>query len=908
MRPFTSDQIREAFLEFFEEHSHQRVPSSSLIPYNDDTILLTNAGMVQFKDTFLGLESRPYQRAATAQKCMRVSGKHNDLENVGPSPRHHTFFEMLGNFSFGDYFKRDAIRFAYEFLTGVLELDPDRLYYTVFQNDDDAFGYWTQDMGIDPARVYRMGEKTNFWSMGDVGPCGPTSEVHYDWGREACTCGRPDCSVFIDNGCERWLEIWNLVFMQFNQDANGVRTPLPKPGIDTGMGLERIVSVVQGARANYETDLFTPILNHIQALLGHSDAERRQHDVGYRVIADHARAAAFLIADGVRPGPVGAPYVLRTVIRRAYRFGKNIGFSGPFLAQVCEAVIAKMGGVYTELVDRRNLITRTVTLEEEQFIATLDRAEGELRRTLDELSAQGETEVPGQRAFDLKSTLGLPFEVTRDICHERGFSIDEAGYKAAEEAHRRISQGKLSEAVFAAGAEQYVRALEQLQRRGLLPETGVDYDPYGPLSRATQLIGILRRGELVEQAAAGDEVDLILVETPFYVAAGGQVSDSGRISGRDWEAQVMDMHRPVSAMIVHRAALVAGAARVGDSVTAAVDADRRWHIMRNHTATHLLHEALRIHLGREVHQAGSLVAPDRLRFDFTHDAALSPEQLDRIAATVNQAILAAYPLKITHKPFKEALAEGATALFTEKYGEIVRTVFLGDCIESVEIGSHDFCSRELCGGTHVDNTAQIGSFFIASEGSAAAGVRRIEALTGAGAEAFARARQAIVDRLARDLNAPADAVEDKVVELKEQIADLTREVHRLRQQAISRQAEKLIAGAQTIAGVKVLATRVEVADLNGMRLMADDLRNKLGSGVVVLGAVFDDKPALITAATADVVQRGVNAGALAKTLGPLIGGSGGGRPDMAQAGGKDADKLNEALSVAIDVVRSAVQG
>lgn len=899
MRPTTSDEIREAFLEFFEEHSHQRVASSSLIPYNDDTILLTNAGMVQFKDVFLGFETRPYVRATTAQKCMRVSGKHNDLENVGPSPRHHTFFEMLGNFSFGDYFKRDAIRFAYEFLTGVLRLDPDRLYYTVFQDDEDAFTYWTQDMGIEPGRVYRMGEKTNFWSMGDVGPCGPTSEVHYDWGVEACTCGRPDCSVLIDNGCERWLEIWNLVFMQLNQDANGVRTPLPKPGIDTGMGLERIVSVVQGTPINYETDLFAPILDHVQALLGHSLKQRQQHQTAYRVIADHARAAAFMIADGVRPGPVGAPYVLRTVVRRAYRYGAKMGLNGPFLAQVCQAVVERMGRVYPELVDRSGLIHRTVTREEEQFIATLDRAQTELDRILAELTALGVSELPGQRAFDLKSTLGLPLPITRDICTERGFTVDEAGFQSAEESHRRISQGKIGENHYAAGSEQFASALQKLQQRGLLPEGGIDYDPYGSLTRTTQLLGILHHGELVESATAGDEVDLVLAETPFYIAAGGQVSDTGRIVAAGWEARVTDMARPVMALPVHRAVILNGNPRIGDSVEAVVDAGRRWDIMRNHTATHLLHEALRTHLSREVHQAGSLVAPDRLRFDFSHDAAVTSEQLDLISETVNQAILSGYPLKIEHKAFKQAIAEGATALFTEKYGDVVRTVFLGDCMGDAGVEGHHFCSRELCGGTHVNNTAQIGSFVIATEGSAAAGVRRIEALTGVGAEQFSRERQAIVNRLARSLNAPAESIEGKVQELKDQVNELTRELIRLRQQSISRQAENLVGAARTVAGVNVLATRVEVADLNGMRLMADDLRNKLGSGVVVLGAVFDGKPALIAAATPDTVARGVNAGAVVKALGPLIGGSGGGRPDMAQAGGKDASKLDEALLAAL---------
>ncbi|MBX7235852.1 MAG: alanine--tRNA ligase [Caldilineales bacterium] len=903
MRPFTSDQVRDAFLEFFEEHGHQRVPSSSLIPYNDDTILLTNAGMVQFKDVFLGFETRPYLRAATAQKCVRGSGKHNDLENVGPSPRHHTFFEMLGNFSFGDYFKRDAIRFAYDFLTGVLGLDPARLYYTVFQDDDDAFGYWTQDMGIDPARVYRMGEKTNFWSMGDVGPCGPTSEVHFDWGPQACTCGRPDCSVLIDNGCDRWLEIWNLVFMQYNQDANGVRTPLPRPGIDTGMGLERIVGVVQGTPVNYETDLFTPILDHIQALLGHTTDQRQHYQTAYRVIADHARAAAFLIADGVRPGPAGAPYVLRTVIRRAFRFGRTMGLTSPFLAQVGEAVIARMGSIYPELNDRAALIRRTVTREEEQFIAALDRAQSELDRILAELSAQGISELPGDSAFDLKSTYGLPLPITRDICNERGFTIEEAGFQAAEEAHRRTSQGKIGEIQFAAGAEHYARALGKLQQRGLLPEGGIDYDPYGALTCTTQVIGILSQGELVESAGAGEEVDLILAETPFYVAAGGQVSDTGRIIAAGWEARVTDMARPVSALPVHRATIVAGSPRIGDSAEAVVDAGRRWDIMRNHTATHLLHEALRTHLGRDVHQAGSLVAPDRLRFDFSYDAPITIDQLDHISETVNQAILAGYPLKIEHKGYKQALAEGATALFTEKYGDIVRTVFLGDCIERVETGGHDFCSRELCGGTHVHNTAQIGSFVIVSEGASAAGVRRIEALTGAGAEHFARQHLGILNRLSHSLSAPVVSLEARLQDLRDQVSDMARELQRLRQQAIVHQAEELARKAQKVGSITVLATTVEVADMNGMRLMADDLRNKLGSGVVVLGAVFDGRPAVLAAATPDVVASGVNANAIVKAIGPVIGGSGGGRPDMAQAGGRDPSRLADALAAAVETVR-----
>ncbi len=894
MPPTTSDQIREAFLEFFEEHGHRRVPSSSLIPYNDKTILLTNAGMVQFKDVFLGLETRPYTRATTAQKCMRVSGKHNDLENVGPSPRHHTFFEMLGNFSFGDYFKAEAIRYAYEFLTSVLQLNPARLYYTVHAEDEEAFKLWTEAMGIDPARVYRMGDKTNFWSMGDVGPCGPTSEIHYDWGPQACTCGRPDCSVALDNGCERWLEIWNLVFMQYNQDADGRRTPLPRPGIDTGMGLERIAGVVQGTPINYETDLFRPILDRIQALRGHTAAERQQHTVAYRVIADHARAAAFLIADGVRPGPTGAGSVARTVIRRAFYYGRRIGFEGPFLAQVTDAVVARMGHVYPELRQRQALITRIVTQEEEQFLTTLERGQRELDRMLAELTARGGTVLPGDQAFDLKSTYGLPIQLTRDICHERGYEVDMTGYEAAEAEHRRRSKADLGPIAFAAGTEPYVVALDRLQENGLLPESGVLYDPYSALRRSTHVVAILTPTGMVEHAAG--EVELVLAETPFYATAGGQVADTGRIVGTDWEATVQDVSRPVAGLIVHRCRVTRGTAQVGAPVEAIVDAERRHHIMRNHTATHLLHEALRMHLGRDVQQRGSLVAPDRLRFDFSYEAPLTPEQIEQIVHTVNQAILAAYPVRIAFKPLEQALAEGATALFGEKYGDEVRTIQLGE--------NGVFWSYELCGGTHVANTAHIGSFYIISEGSAQAGIRRIEAVTGMGAVNWAFQRQRVLDRLGREFNVAPENVPQKVTELKAQVTELNRELHRLRQQLMARQAAALVTDVQTVDGIKVLARRIEAADIEDMRLMADDLRNRLGTGIVVLGAVLNERPTIIAAATADVVARGFQADRLVRVLGSIIGGGGGGRADMAQAGGKDPARLDAALAAALEHVVS----
>ena len=894
MTPKTSEAIREAFLRYFEEKGHTRVPSSSLIPHNDPTLLLTNAGMVQFKDVFLGLEQRPYTRATTCQKCMRVSGKHNDLENVGPSPRHHTFFEMLGNFSFGDYFKEGAIHYAYEFLVDRLGLDPDRLYYTVHTSDDEAFDIWTKQIGIAPERVYRMGDKTNFWAMGDVGPCGPTSEIHYDWGPEACTCGDPNCSVALDNGCDRWLEIWNLVFMQFNQDADGVRTPLPKPGVDTGMGLERIVSVIQNTPVNYDTDLFLPIMDRVQAMTGHSDEERQQHIVSYRVIADHARAAAFLIADGVRPGPAGRGYVLRMVIRRAHRFGRKIGFTEPFMAQVTDAVVAKMGPIYPELVERQSLIQRTVTMEEEQFIHTLDRALQILEEALAELDARGEKVLPGDIAFRLKSTYGLPFEVTRDICNERGYEVDEAGYLEADRRHREISQGKISQAQYAVGADFYAALLPNLEGKGLLPPEGVLYDPYSSMTRTTRVAAIIKNGELVDTARAGDQVEIVLAETPFYVEAGGQVSDTGVIEGPHGRAQVKDVRRPVSSMIVHDAVVESGELHVGDEVTAAVDAERRWDIMRNHTATHLLHKALRLHLGEDVHQAGSLVAPDRLRFDFTYDQPLTDEDIKKITDTVTEAILADYPVQIQFKTKDEAIAEGAMALFGEKYGDIVRTVSLGD---------DRFRSYELCGGTHVQRTSEIGPFVIVSEGSVGRGVRRIEALTGHEAVRYIEERLDILNRAARALNTPVENLVQKVTDLKDQVTQLQRELQKLRQQMLSQQARHMTDAAREVAGTRVLALQVDAANVDEMRRLADDLRNKLGSGVVVLGAIINDKPMLIAAATPDVVQRGVHAGHIVKALAPIIGGGGGGRPNMAQAGGRDASKLQDALDAAYDVVK-----
>ena len=700
----TSAEIRQAFLDYFEEYGHATVASSSLVPMDDPTLLFVNAGMVQFKDTFLGLEKRSYNRATTSQKCMRVAGKHNDLENVGPSPRHHTFFEMLGNFSFGDYFKRDAIRFAYECLTIVYKIPPERLYYTVHQDDDEAYELWTQEMGIDPERVYRMGDATNFWQMADVGPCGPTSEIHYDWGLEACTCNEPDCSVLLDNGCDRWLELWNLVFMQFNQTEDGQRTPLPKPGVDTGMGLERIVSVVQNKTANYETDLFTPLIARTQTLLGHSPAQVEEHQTAYRVIADHSRAITFMIGDGVMPGNEGRASVLRLVLRRAARYGRLAGFDGPFLAKIADTVIDEMGGHYIELKARRQFILNVITQEEERFLKTFTNGLELIAGLVEKLKGQNRNQIPGDEVFKLYATYGFPKDLTRIIAEEDyNFTIDEKGYQKAFQVHTEVSGGKIGE-IAVDMLQLYADLLDQLKTEGRLPPTGVSYKIYEGLTLTTSVVTILRDGERVDSAVEGQKIEIVLAETPFYVEAGGQVSDTGLITHQadsPWQVVVSDVSRPVNGLIVHQGMVTSGRFEVGAVAQAEVDRERRWDIMRNHTATHILHRELRRTLGNHVAQAGSLVAPDRLRFDFSHGEMVSKADLQHIEQAVNEAILADLPLRTGYKKYdelKQAIASGQImALFGEKYGDRVRVVSMGT---NAEIYSQELCGEPTWNALH----------------------------------------------------------------------------------------------------------------------------------------------------------------------------------------------------------------
>ena len=908
MKPVSSEEIRQAFLDFFEEMGHTVVPSSPLPMRDNPTLFFTNAGMNQFVDTFLGREKRPYKRAVSAQKCMRIQGKHNDLENVGPSPRHHTFFEMLGNFSFGDYFKSGAIRYAYDFLTKVCEIPEEKLWYTVHDSDDEAFEIWVDEIGVPAERVLRMGDETNFWMMGDVGPCGPTSEVHYDWGPDACDCGEENCSVALDNGCNRWLEIWNLVFMQFDQDEAGVRTFLPNPGVDTGLGLERITTVQQETPVNYETDLFTPAMERIQALLDDSDEERKTHETGYRVIADHARAATFLIADGVRPGSDGGSYVLRMIIRRAVRFGREIGFADPFLAEVAEVYIEKMGDVYPELRTRREHVLRTLTNEEERFARTLDGSLARLEEVLAELEEKGEREIPGDVAFDLHATYGLPLEITRDVAQERGFTVDEEGFHVARAAHAAAS-GRGAFGQYETKGSVYADLLAELTEAGRLMETGVEYDPYSAPTMTSEIVAILRDGERVGQVEAqertetreSERVEIVADATPFYVEAGGEVSDTGYIvvEATGGKAEVTDVYEPAPGLIVHVARVVEGMIEVGEMAEMLVDNARRWDIRRNHTATHILHEELRRHLGAHVTQAGSLVAPDRLRFDFTHGEAVDQETLTDIEASVNGVIFRNKPVRVEFMEQKKAIEAGAMALFGEKYGDVVRTIKIGN-------GEAPY-SFELCGGLHVDETGEIGAFRFTGEEAVAAGTRRVTAVTGRGAQAFVAERLDLLEEVAGILNVPPDDLEERVEAMLAENRSLQKKVEQLQRRVARSQFEELLEQIQTVDEVQVLTATVEVDGVDALREMADWFRDRVDDGVAVFATVQDERPVMVATVTDGVIERGVRAGDLVREVAQIVGGGGGGRPNLAQAGGRDAEKLPEALGAVPRMVEAALQ-
>ncbi len=897
-----SNQVRQTFVDYFVRQGHRAVPSSSLIPYNDKTILFTNAGMNQFKNVFLGLEQREYTRAVTVQKVMRVSGKHNDLENIGYTRRHHTFFEMLGNFSFGDYFKAEAMGFALELLEKEYGFPRERMWFTIYEDDDESFALW-QKHGIPASRILRFGEKDNFWSMGPTGPCGPNSEIHIYTGDL-----RDNDAKWVNNDDdpeERTSEVWNLVFMQFNRDESGKLTPLPNTGVDTGMGFERLVRLIQGVPSNYDTDLFTDIFDRLQAVAGHSRAQREQHIVPYRVIADHARATTFLIGDGVLPGNEGRGYVLRMLMRRAMRFAHKMKLTEPFLHRVCEAVIEKMGAHYTELHARRDYILQTVLLEEERFARTLDQGLARLEEMLADRSAfvEGDPQcISGEAAFRLYDTYGLPLEITRDEARERGLRVDEEEFQRARERARQIARAA-TQSMFEgdyARLTAYRDALATLISEGALPASGVSHDPYSALNRHTRLIAILRDSEMTSRAVKGEQVELVLRETPFYVESGGQVSDTGLICAENdpiadsepsWGFAVRDVRRPAQGLIVHAGVVEWGDLQVGDACIAQVDRQRREAIARNHTATHLLQQALRIVLGTHVRQEGSLVAPDHLRFDFSHNAALSEEELRQVLDIVNNTILNDLPVSATYMPYQQAIDAGALAFFSEKYSDIVRVVSIGEP-DSPPV------SMELCGGTHVRRTGEIGSLLIQSEGAISAGIRRIEAITGRAVIEYAQRQSQLTSELARLLGAPTDQLAEQAARLIAQMHETRRELEAA-QRALARvQFEDTLRQAQAINGAHFLVAEVNVNSADLLREMTDWYRARYPSGAVVLGAVINGKPAFVAAVTPDLTRQGLDAGKLVREVASVVGGSGGGRPTLAQAGGKHAERLGEALETA----------
>ncbi|MBP8949574.1 MAG: alanine--tRNA ligase, partial [Candidatus Promineofilum sp.] len=812
----------------------------------------------------------------------------------------HTFFEMLGNFSFGDYFKREAIDFAWTFLTGVMKLEPERLFATVYTDDDDAAELWQRYLPAD--RILRFGKEDNFWEMGDIGPCGPCSEIHFYSGDMADITP----AGVNNDAIPGYVEVWNLVFMQFERQKDGSLVPLPHPSVDTGMGMERLVRVIQGVESNYETDLFTPVLARVQELLGDSDAQRAENYVGYRVIADHGRAATFLIADGVQPGNTGAGYVLRMIIRRAARFGRKIGFHQPFLGQVAQVYIDQMGEAYPELRLRRELILYTLEREETRFNRTLDSGLLQLDRILDDLHRRGQTVVPGDVAFALYATHGLPLELTRDVALEQhGMSVDEAGYTAAREQHA-LASGSGAFANYIVGQSVYGDMLHALVNTGQLDDSGVDYDPYTGAALESTVLGLISDGKPVEVARAGQPVEIVTAATPFYVEAGGEVSDTGYIRNAfGGEVQVRDVRRPAPGLIVHIGEVGHGEFKVGQIVHLEVDHERRADIRRNHTATHLLHRELRAHLGNHVVQAGSLVAPDRLRFDFTHDSAIDRETLARIERAVNEAVLANQPVNVAYMGQKEAIAAGAMALFGEKYGDIVRTITVGGN-GAGDASSPDASSPysfELCGGLHVSETGEIGLFRFVSESAVGANTRRVEAVTGRGAYDFVSRRLALLDKLAGRLNTPVGEIEARLEALLEHDRAQERHLEQAMRRLARADFEMLLGGIMEIKGARVLAAQVDGGDPDRLREMADWFRDRVKSGVAVLGTVRDGKPLIVAAVTEDLIGRGLKAGDIVREVAKVVGGGGGGRADMAQAGGRNPEKLAEAL----DTVRALVE-
>lgn len=871
----TANDIRIRFIRFFKENGHEIVRSSSLIPKDDPTLLFTNAGMVQFKNIFQGLETRPYNRAVTAQKCLRVGGKHNDLENVGRTARHHTFFEMLGNFSFGDYFKKDAIRLAWQFVTVELGLEKERLWVSVFEEDDEAEYLWREEAGVARDRIVRIGEKDNFWSMGDTGPCGPCSEIFVDQGADM-SCG-PDCGIGKCD-CDRFLEIWNLVFMQFNQTAPGQREKLPKPSIDTGMGLERTAAICQGKRSNFDCDLFQELIGYVakiaDATYSYSAPDTDDTDTALRVIADHSRAIAFMVADGIMPSNEGRGYVLRRLIRRAYRFGRLIGMHDAFLYKTTGKVVAIMGEGYPELVASRDFIARLVREEEDRFDKTLDKGLILLEQELAALPAGGE--LPGDTAFKLYDTFGFPLDIVNDVAEKGGYSVDEVGFTAAMK-----EQKERAKAAWKGSGESDIAS-----RFTALLEEGIhsEFSGYTKLRDESRVIALVTaNGDRVEKLATGDSGYVVTGKTPFYGASGGQTGDTGDIVTPTGAAQVTDTIKPSPALTVMAVTVTAGELFLDGEAALSVTEGERVATARNHTATHILHAALREALGTHVHQAGSLVAPDRLRFDFTHMAAMTEEEIDAVEDKVNAVIMADIALEAEEMSYDDAMRKGAMALFGEKYGDLVRVV----CVPGE--------SAELCGGTHLERTGQAGMFAIISESGVAAGTRRIEAATGWNALKLARGARRELGGIAAAVKGRPGGLVTKVNGLQNEIRTLKKDVEKAAAKAASGQGKNLMDSVAEINGIHVLAARSNAPTARALRETMDDVRSKLPSGIACLTAEEDGKVSLLIAVSKDLLGK-FTAPGLIKQVAEKIGGSGGGRPDMAQAGGNDPSGIDAAFA------------
>jgi len=872
-----SSDIRKAFLEYFRAKGHEVVKSSSLIPAEDPTLLFTNAGMVQFKRVFQGEEGRPYARAATCQKCMRAGGKHSDIENVGHTRRHHTFFEMLGNFSFGDYFKSDAIRYAWELLTVVFKLPAEKLWVSVYEEDEEAERLWQEVAGLPKGRIVRLGAKDNFWQMAETGPCGPCSEIIIDRG-EALGCRTPECKVGCD--CDRYLELWNLVFMQYNRDGEGVLHPLPRPSIDTGMGLERIAAVLQGKNNNFDTDLFAGIISSIEADTGARYGKDDKQDISIRVIADHMRSITFLLSEGLMPSNEGRGYVLRRIIRRAARYARMLGTHGPVLYKITESVAREMGDIYPELIREKERAKKLLLMEEERFANTLEQGMRLLEDVIAELKKEGKKEVPGEAVFRLYDTFGFPVDIVRDVALEEGFTVNEEGFNRQMQLQRERAR---------ASWVQEEAAAESIYRELLSELGGTAFAGYETLETDSLVRAIIKDGHIVNELGPGEEGEIILDRTPFYGASGGQVGDTGKFYTEGVIINVTDTKKPIEDLTVHEVKVEKGTLQVWTKLTARVNEENRRATMRNHTATHLLQSALRAVLGEHVKQAGSLVEPERLRFDFTHFSALSEEEMDAIEDFVNEKVLQNIPVQTEEMEIDEAIARGATALFGEKYGERVRVV------------QAPTVSMELCGGTHVRSTGEIGTFIITSEGSVASGIRRIEALTGMNAFLHLREKGKDVKELGNILK--TNQPKERARQVLDEMRALQKEIEKVKMAGARDIAKELIGRARDVDGVKVVSEKVSGFSQKELRDLADGIRDRLGSGVIVLAS---DEGALLAMVTKDLTNR-VSAGEVLSQVASLAGGRGGGKPELAQGGTKETAKLDSAIQKVYDIVEKELK-